>query len=103
MFVDLDADERHVVHGEQSTDVLDHGPLEIEEEETQVAKHFGVFGATLLTFFLAEMGDKTQIATVALAAHYANPPLVAIGTTLGCCWLTYLLCSLATSWRARSR
>jgi putative Ca2+/H+ antiporter (TMEM165/GDT1 family) len=55
----------------------------IEEEETQVAKHFGVFGATLLTFFLAEMGDKTQIATVALAAHYANPLVVVIGTTLG--------------------
>jgi putative Ca2+/H+ antiporter (TMEM165/GDT1 family) len=58
-------------------------PDKIEEEETQVAKHFGVFGATLVTFFLAEMGDKTQIATVALAAHYANPLLVVIGTTLG--------------------
>jgi Ca2+/H+ antiporter, TMEM165/GDT1 family len=58
-------------------------PDKIEEEETQVAKHFGVFGATLLTFFLAEMGDKTQIATVALAAHYANSLLVVIGTTLG--------------------
>jgi Ca2+/H+ antiporter, TMEM165/GDT1 family len=58
-------------------------PDKIEEEETQVAKHFGVFGATLLTFFLAEMGDKTQIATVALAAHYANPLVVVIGTTLG--------------------
>lgn len=58
-------------------------PDKIEEAETQVAKRFGVFGATLLTFFLAEMGDKTQIATVALAAHYANPLLVVIGTTLG--------------------
>jgi putative Ca2+/H+ antiporter (TMEM165/GDT1 family) len=58
-------------------------PDKIEEDETQVAKRFGVFGATLLTFFLAEMGDKTQIATVALAAHYANPLLVVIGTTLG--------------------
>ena len=35
-------------------------PDEIEEEETQVAKHMGVFGATLVTFFLAEMGDKTR-------------------------------------------
>ncbi|MCA3105554.1 MAG: TMEM165/GDT1 family protein, partial [Rhodocyclaceae bacterium] len=43
----------------------------------------GVFGATLVTFFLAEMGGKTQIATVALAAHYAAPLLVVIGTTLG--------------------
>jgi Ca2+/H+ antiporter, TMEM165/GDT1 family len=58
-------------------------PDKIEEEETQVAKRFGVFGATLLTFFLAEMGDKTQIATVAMAAHYANPLWVVIGTTLG--------------------
>jgi len=58
-------------------------PDKIEEEETQVAKHLGVFGASLVTFFLAEMGDKTQIATVALAAHYANPWLVVAGTTLG--------------------
>jgi putative Ca2+/H+ antiporter (TMEM165/GDT1 family) len=58
-------------------------PDKIEEEETQVAHRFGVFGATLITFFLAEMGDKTQIATVAMAAHYANPLLVVIGTTLG--------------------
>jgi Ca2+/H+ antiporter, TMEM165/GDT1 family len=58
-------------------------PDKIEEEETQVAQRFGVFGATLVTFFLAEMGDKTQIATVAMAAHYATPLLVVIGTTLG--------------------
>ncbi len=58
-------------------------PDKIEEEETQVAKHLGVFGATLITFFLAEMGDKTQIATIALAAHYGAPVLVVIGTTLG--------------------
>lgn len=58
-------------------------PDKIEEEETQVANRFGVFGATLITFFLAEMGDKTQIATIAMAAHYANPLLVVIGTTLG--------------------
>lgn len=58
-------------------------PDEIEEEETQVAKRMGVFGATLVTFFLAEMGDKTQLATVALAAHYATPALVIAGTTLG--------------------
>jgi len=58
-------------------------PDKIEEEETHVARRLGVFGATVVTFFLAEMGDKTQIATVALAAHYANPLLVVIGTTLG--------------------
>ena len=58
-------------------------PDKIEEEETQVAQRFGVFGATLITFFLAEMGDKTQIATVAMAAHYASPLWVVVGTTLG--------------------
>lgn len=44
---------------------------------------FGVFGATFITFFLAEMGDKTQIATVALTVKYASPVLVVIGTTIG--------------------
>ncbi len=58
-------------------------PDKIEAEETQIAQKFGVFGATLITFFLAEMGDKTQIATVAMAAHYAAPLMVVIGTTLG--------------------
>jgi putative Ca2+/H+ antiporter (TMEM165/GDT1 family) len=58
-------------------------PDKIEEEETEVALKLGVFGATLVTFFLAEMGDKTQIATVALAAHYPSPLMVVAGTTLG--------------------
>ena len=58
-------------------------PDKIEEEETEVAHKLGVFGATFVTFFLAEMGDKTQIATVALAAHYATPLMVVVGTTLG--------------------
>jgi putative Ca2+/H+ antiporter (TMEM165/GDT1 family) len=58
-------------------------PDEIEEDEAKIAGRLGVFGATLLTFFLAEMGDKTQVATVAMAAHYAAPVMVVIGTTLG--------------------
>ena len=58
-------------------------PDKIEEEETRVAKRVGVFTATLITFFLAEMGDKTQIATVAMAAHYPNPLMVVAGTTIG--------------------
>jgi len=58
-------------------------PDKIEEEETQIAKHLGVFGATFITFFLAEMGDKTQLATIALAAHYAAPFEVVVWTTLG--------------------
>lgn len=58
-------------------------PDKIEEGESDVARRFGVFGATLITFFIAEMGDKTQIATVAMAAHYGAPVAVVIGTTLG--------------------
>ena len=58
-------------------------PDEIEDEEAHLAKRFGVFGATLTTFFLAEMGDKTQIATVTMAARFASPLLVVVGTTLG--------------------
>lgn len=44
---------------------------------------WGVFGATVIAFFLAEMGDKTQIATVALAARFASYEMVVLGTTLG--------------------
>lgn len=58
-------------------------PDAIDEKDARIAGRFGVFGATLVTFFLAEMGDKTQVATVALAVHYAAPVMVVIGTTLG--------------------
>ena len=58
-------------------------PDKISDEETKIAKKLGVLGATFVTFFLAEMGDKTQVATIALAAHYASPILVVLGTTLG--------------------
>ena len=58
-------------------------PDKIEEEETQIARHLGVFGATLITFFIAEMGDKTQIATVAMAARYSDALWVVAGSTLG--------------------
>jgi Ca2+/H+ antiporter, TMEM165/GDT1 family len=44
---------------------------------------WGIFGTTVVAFFLAEMGDKTQIATVALAARYAEAVAVVAGTTLG--------------------
>jgi len=44
---------------------------------------YGAFFTTLVTFFLAEMGDKTQLSTVALAARYNSVSLVTVGTTLG--------------------
>ncbi|HSX59159.1 MAG TPA: TMEM165/GDT1 family protein [Tahibacter sp.] len=44
---------------------------------------YGAFGTTLVLFFIAEMGDKTQLATVALGAKYASLTLVTLGTTLG--------------------
>ncbi|MFO1401239.1 MAG: TMEM165/GDT1 family protein [Steroidobacteraceae bacterium] len=47
------------------------------------ATRYGVFGTTLIGFFLAEMGDKTQVATVALAARYHAFYAVVAGTTLG--------------------
>jgi putative Ca2+/H+ antiporter (TMEM165/GDT1 family) len=46
-------------------------------------RRFGAFGTTLVAFFLVEMGDKTQIATVALAARYDALVPVVMGTTLG--------------------
>jgi putative Ca2+/H+ antiporter (TMEM165/GDT1 family) len=58
-------------------------PDKIEEGESEWGKKLGVFGVTLITFFLAEMGDKTQLATVALAAKSGLPVQVVIGTTLG--------------------
>ena len=47
------------------------------------AGRWGVFGTTLVAFFLAEMGDKTQVATVALAARYAALVPVVAGSTFG--------------------
>ena len=53
------------------------------EKEPRLFEKLGPFGATLVSFFLIEIGDKTQIATVALAARYHDFLLVATGTTLG--------------------
>ncbi|MBK7530990.1 TMEM165/GDT1 family protein [Piscinibacter sp.] len=57
-------------------------PDKIDEAEGG-HQRFGVFGTTVIAFFLAEMGDKTQIATVALAARYTDLVAVVAGTTLG--------------------
>jgi putative Ca2+/H+ antiporter (TMEM165/GDT1 family) len=58
-------------------------PDEFDEEKDGAAGRFGVFGTTLVAFFVVEMGDKTQIATVALAAKYGSLAAVVSGTTLG--------------------
>jgi putative Ca2+/H+ antiporter (TMEM165/GDT1 family) len=58
-------------------------PDKLEEDEAARGRRFGPFAATLIAFFLAEMGDKTQVATVMLAAQYPDFVLVIIGTTLG--------------------
>lgn len=57
-------------------------PDKLEKDDAELAK-YGVFMTTFIAFFLAEMGDKTQIATVALAAQYNNFYAVVAGTTLG--------------------
>jgi putative Ca2+/H+ antiporter (TMEM165/GDT1 family) len=57
-------------------------PDKLEEGGTSISAA-GAFFATLTSFFIAEIGDKTQIATVALAAAYPNLPAVVLGTTLG--------------------
>ena len=63
-------------------------PDRLNEEETKLGNRgilgvFGIFSTTFLAFFLAETGDKTQIATVALAAQYQAFLAVIAGTTLG--------------------
>jgi len=57
-------------------------PDKLEDTAAQPTR-YGVFGTTLIAFFLVEMGDKTQIATIALAARYDALALVVAGTTIG--------------------
>jgi Ca2+/H+ antiporter, TMEM165/GDT1 family len=58
-------------------------PDKLDVNETVNTSALGLFGITLSSFFIAEMGDKTQIATVAMAAYYPSAIAVVIGTTLG--------------------
>lgn len=59
-------------------------PDKVDDDATPGRLRFGVFGTTVVAFFLAEMGDKTQIATVALAARYTGQIVaVVLGTTFG--------------------
>lgn len=54
-----------------------------EEGEVKESGSWGAFLTTLVSFFIAEMGDKTQLATVALGARYSGVFLVTVGSTLG--------------------
>lgn len=58
-------------------------PDKMDDDENSAARRFGPFITTLIAFFLAEIGDKTQVATVMLAAQYPHLIMVIIGTTLG--------------------
>lgn len=58
-------------------------PDKLDDDDAPDAPRHGVLVTTIIAFFLAEMGDKTQIATIAMAAHFATPVLVVIGTTMG--------------------
>lgn len=58
-------------------------PDKLDDDDAVPASRWGVFGVTVVAFFLAEMGDKTQLATVMLAAKYASLVAVVVGTTLG--------------------
>lgn len=58
-------------------------PDKADDEEAGGASRYGVFLTTTIAFFLVEMGDKTQIATVALGAKFHSIAWVAAGTTLG--------------------
>ncbi|MFT3802469.1 MAG: TMEM165/GDT1 family protein [Burkholderiaceae bacterium] len=58
-------------------------PDRVDDADLRMKPRLGVFGTTLGTFFLAEMGDKTQIATVALGARFDSVAAVVAGTTIG--------------------
>ncbi|WP_312381852.1 TMEM165/GDT1 family protein [Stutzerimonas balearica] len=58
-------------------------PDRLDDDDARLGRAYGPFLATLIAFFIAEMGDKTQVATVMLAAQYPQLVLVVIGTTLG--------------------
>ena len=72
-----------------------------EDEDLKTRSHYGVFVLTAVTFFLAEMGDKTQIVAMALAAKYHDLFSVVAGTTVGMMIVnvpTVLFAERATKW-----
>ena len=59
-------------------------PDTLAEREPAPISHWGVFGLTVGMFFLAEIGDKTQVATMVLAARFDSLLAVVLGTTPAC-------------------
>lgn len=76
-------------------------PDKLDDEGVDNHSRWGVFGTTVVAFFLAEMGDKTQIATVMLAAQYNAYLWVVLGTTLGMMLANAPVVWLGTSWSRR--
>lgn len=74
-------------------------PDETEEPKSRGGR--SAFWTTLTAFFIAEMGDKTQLATVALGARYAAPISVTIGTTIGITASNALVIFLGARWLSR--
>jgi putative Ca2+/H+ antiporter (TMEM165/GDT1 family) len=74
-------------------------PDKLDGEESIAQK--SAFWATLIAFFIAEIGDKTQIATMALAAGYSNLPAVVAGTTLGMMFANIPVIFLGSAFAAR--
>jgi len=71
------------------------------EDDVKIRDAYGVFALTAMTFFIAEMGDKTQIVALALAAKYNDLIAVVAGTTFGMMLVnipTVLLADRATQW-----
>jgi putative Ca2+/H+ antiporter (TMEM165/GDT1 family) len=58
-------------------------PDKLDEDEDPKSPRFGAFLTTAVAFFLVEIGDKTQVATIALGAQFQNVALVTMGTTFG--------------------
>jgi putative Ca2+/H+ antiporter (TMEM165/GDT1 family) len=62
---------------------MDAYSKQVDDDDSAGKSRFGVFGTTVVAFFLAEMGDKTQVATVMFAAQYQVYYAVIAGTTFG--------------------
>jgi len=74
-------------------------PDEMDDKPVAMGR-YGAFAVTFVAFFIAEIGDKTQLATVALAARFDSLVAVVAGTTVACCWPMFRRCSSPTGLQA---